>query len=105
LGLGEAGIVEGRKAAVPVPRTLESELEFESMIGGGEVYSHRKSREIGRERKDTRQRAARLDLYPYWLAGATAAPGDDLEVRQPPTITLEGSEGPREYDLRGCEHC
>ena len=38
---------EERKAAVPVLRTLESEWELESMIGGSEVYSHRKSKEIG----------------------------------------------------------
>jgi hypothetical protein len=31
-------------------------------------------------------------------------PGDDLEVRQPPTLTLEGPHRPRGYDLRGCEH-
>jgi hypothetical protein len=43
---------------------------------------------------------------PYWLAGATTAPpGNDLEVRQPPTLTLEGPHRPRGYDLRGCEHC
>src|SRR2546421_9637984 len=31
-------------------------------------------------------------------------PGGDLEVRQPPTLTLEGPHRPRGYDLRGCEH-
>ena len=41
---------------------------------------------------------------PYWLADATtAAPGDDLEVRQPLTLTLEGPHRPRGYDLRDCE--
>jgi hypothetical protein len=30
--------------------------------------------------------------------------GDDLEVRQPPTLTLEGSHCPRGHGLRGCEH-
>ena len=44
--------------------------------------------------------------YPYWLADATTPPpGGDLEVRQPPTLTLEGPHRPQGYDLRGCEHC
>jgi hypothetical protein len=47
LTIGEAGIVEEeQKAAVPVLRTLESEMELESVIGSSEVYSQRKSREI-----------------------------------------------------------
>jgi hypothetical protein len=54
-----------RNAAVPLLRTLESESESESMIGGSEVCSHRKSRKMGYEEKDSRRRAARLDLYHY----------------------------------------
>jgi hypothetical protein len=33
-----------RNALEPLLRTLEPESESESMIGGSEVYSHRKSR-------------------------------------------------------------
>jgi hypothetical protein len=47
-GVAEARIVgEERRAARSVLRTLESESELEAMIGGSEVYSHRKSNEIG----------------------------------------------------------
>jgi hypothetical protein len=35
-------VEEERNAAVPLLRTLESESESESMIGGSEVCSHRK---------------------------------------------------------------
>ena len=43
-----------RNAAVPLLRTLQSESESESMIGGSEVCSHRKSRKVGYEQKDSR---------------------------------------------------
>src|SRR5450755_4532693 len=48
--------------------------------------------------------ALRASIYPYWLAGATTTPGDDLEVRQPPTLTLEGPHPPRGHDLRDGDH-
>jgi hypothetical protein len=35
-----------RNAAALFSRALESESESESMIGGSEVYSHRKSRKM-----------------------------------------------------------
>ena len=48
VGNVEEGIVEReRNAAAPLLRRLEPESESESMIGGSEVYSHRKSRKMG----------------------------------------------------------
>jgi hypothetical protein len=40
--------------AVSLLRKLETESESESMIGGSEVYSNKKSRKIGCEQKDPR---------------------------------------------------
>jgi hypothetical protein len=48
VGNVEEGIVEReRNAAAPLLRRLKPESESESMIGGSEVYSHRKSRKMG----------------------------------------------------------
>jgi hypothetical protein len=45
------------------------------MIGGdSEAYSLREAQNDGIGAKNPRRRAARLDLYHYWLAGATTAP-------------------------------
>jgi hypothetical protein len=48
VGNVEEGIVEReRNAAAPLLRRLEPESESEPMIGGSEVYSHRKSGKMG----------------------------------------------------------